>query len=99
MVTFLTVVLALFDISTNKSGVDNWGHLGGFFTGFPFSMAIVNILKTSMRRHQMPGWTYEKYCKAFGAFATFAWFALGLSLFFTQRKTYSICEEIDKVIE
>lgn len=59
-VIILLVINVMFGLSSTKN-IDNYGHLGGFVTGLPFSMAIMPVLQTSMRRHQLSGWTYEKY--------------------------------------
>ena len=99
MIVFITVIFALIDITTKESKVDNWGHLGGFITGLPFSMSLMPIMATSMRRNVMPGWTYERYCKVFGGVVTVLWLGIGLIGFYTARNTTSVCSRISMVTE
>lgn len=91
MVTFITVMLALLDLSTKESNIDNLGHLGGFFTGALFALPVTPILNTSMGRHRMPGWTYERSCKVVGGALCFLWFAIGISMLYTQRDPINQC--------
>mmetsp|Transcript_2537 Transcript_2537/g.2994 ORF Transcript_2537/g.2994 Transcript_2537/m.2994 type:complete len:243 (-) Transcript_2537:64-792(-) len=99
VIALMTVVLALIDISTSASNVDNWGHLGGFFTGLLFAMSIMPILKTAKRRDSMPGMTFEKYCKIFGGAATILWLGIGITMLFTERDPQSICSRFKSVIQ
>lgn len=91
MVTFITVMLALLDLSTKESNIDNLGHLGGFYTGALFALAITPILNTSMNRHRMPGWTYERICKVTGGTLCFLWLVIGISMLYTQRHPNPRC--------
>lgn len=59
-IIIILVVSVLFGLGSSTN-VDNFGHLGGFVTGLPLSMALMPILATTVNRHQLAGWTYEKY--------------------------------------
>jgi len=74
-VIILILINVLFGLS-ETSNVDNFGHLGGFLTGLPFSMALMPVLKTSVRRHLIPGWTFEKYCKMIWGVLTILWITI-----------------------
>jgi Mn2+/Fe2+ NRAMP family transporter len=76
---------------TNTENIDNYGHLGGFVTGLPLSMAVMPIVKSSMKRDELRGWTYEKYCKAIGVVAVTLWILIGMIMFFAVRKPGSNC--------
>ena len=91
MVTLVTVMSALIDLSFGESNIDNLGHLGGFMTGVIFALPVTPILKTSMRRHAMPGMTYERYCQAVGGVFTGLWFVIGVSMLYTQRNSFPQC--------
>ena len=80
----------LFGLS-ETSNVDNFGHLGGFLTGLPFSMALMPVLKTSVRRHLIPGWTFEKYCKMIGGVVTILWITIGMAMFYIERHPKPAC--------
>jgi Mn2+/Fe2+ NRAMP family transporter len=98
IIVIVTVLFALADSATGDSNIDHYGHIGGFITGLPFSMAIMPILATSMGRNVMPGWTYEKYCKVVGAVVAFLWLSIGMIMFYTQRNPVSYCDRIDKLL-
>lgn len=59
-IILLIIINVLFGLSSAEN-IDNFGHLGGFVTGLPLSMALMPVLQTSMRRHIMTGWTYERF--------------------------------------
>ena len=69
----------------SQDNIDNYGHLGGFVTGLPLAMLLMPVLKTSMRRHEMRGMTYEKYCQIIGGVSVFLWIGLGILLFYLKR--------------
>ena len=81
----------LFAFSGAKENIDHYGHLGGFVTGLPISMALMPVVPTSMRRHVMPGWTYEKYCQIIGAVMGFLWLGIGMLMFYVQRHPQARC--------
>mmetsp|Transcript_29455 Transcript_29455/g.33739 ORF Transcript_29455/g.33739 Transcript_29455/m.33739 type:complete len:87 (+) Transcript_29455:718-978(+) len=81
MLVFINVLFGL----ASTENIDNFGHLGGFVTGLPFSMALMPIMQTSMRRHIIPGWTYEKKWKAAGAVLCFLWITIGVIMFYVKR--------------
>lgn len=91
-VSILIIVNVMFGLA-NASNVDNYGHLGGFVTGLPLSMAIIPIVSSSMRRDQLSGWTYERYCKAIGGVATILWLGIGMIMFYTQRNPKIVCKD------
>ena len=83
-VIIIIVINVIFGLA-ETSNVDNFGHLGGFVTGLPFSMFLMPVLKTSIRRHQIPGWTYEKYWKMIGGVSAMLWITIGMSMFYFER--------------
>lgn len=94
MITFITVMMALLDLATSGSRVDNLGHLGGFFTGALIAPLFTPILNTSMRRHVMPGMTYEKYVKIGGGVLSALWFGIGIAMLYTQRHPAILCRGV-----
>ena len=70
----------------SQDNVDNWGHLGGLLTGFFVAVAIIPVLPTDMRRHEVQGWCYEKYWKQVGRFVSLAWLVIGFAMFYTVYK-------------
>ena len=95
MMIWIGFMQILFGFSTGgKSNTDNWGHLGGFVTGYFASLPIIKILETDVGRHriQNQGCPYEKIMKYFGLGVTVLWFLLGYILFYTvSTKTGGIC--------
>ena len=89
-VIMILIINVLFGLSDQRN-IDNYGHLGGFVTGLPIAMALMPVLKTSMRRDEIRGWTYEKYCQIFGAAAGFLWLGLGILLFYLKRSPVPKC--------
>jgi rhomboid protease GluP len=89
-IIILILINVMFGLSDTKN-IDNYGHLGGFVTGLPLAMALMPVLKTSMRRHEIRGWTFEKYCALFGAAAGFLWLGLGILLFYVDRSPVRAC--------
>ena len=60
--------------------------MGGLLTGFFVAVAIIPVLPTDMRRHEVQGWYYEKYWKQVGRFVAVLWLVLGFSMFYTVYK-------------
>lgn len=87
MACFLGILIAINVIFglTNSENIDNYGHLGGFITGLPLAMAIMPVIQSSMKRNEMPGWTYERYCKYIGMVALSLWLVIGMTMFYVER--------------
>ena len=90
MLIMFTLINVLFGLSSTEN-IDNYGHLGGFITGLFISMPLMIVLPTSMGRHQMPGMTYEKYCKYIGGVVWFLWIVGGITGFYLARHPNPKC--------
>jgi len=68
----------LFSMSMTGNEVDNYGHLGGLFTGITGGMWLVEVMD------KQPG-PYERTVSKAGWITMFAYFILGITLFYTIR--------------
>lgn len=87
MIVLFSVLLGL----QSDEKIDNFGHLGGGITGIFIGMALMIILPTSMNRHQLPGFTYERICKTVGAVVGLLYLAVGLIGFYAGRNPKPAC--------
>ena len=81
---FVFLVLIVLTSFTDNDRIDNWGHLGGFTTGFFCSLLVITPIKPSNRN--------LKYTKSnlLGLISFILYFSIGFSCFFTLRKPHRI---------
>lgn len=90
ILVFISFIQVVFGFATN-SNADNFGHLGGWLTGFAFGMMIVNVIANQTNRANLPGFNYEKITKFVGIGGTLIFFLVNFLIFFLSREPVNSC--------